>query len=146
MLANSIAAHERRSIGQMTPDPMDYLTLAGGRIITPRCRATSKRTRQRCGAPAERGKAVCRFHGAGSTGPTTAKGKARVVAAHWRHGRRSAQYVAERHERFRFLVLAGRLIPLLNRLEREGRETVTGAELLATGLTAEQIAKLVGSI
>ena len=35
----------------------------------PRCRATSKRTRERCGAPAERGKAVCRFHGARGGGP-----------------------------------------------------------------------------
>jgi hypothetical protein len=29
-----------------------------------RCHATSKHTRQRCQAPAERGKRVCRFHGA----------------------------------------------------------------------------------
>ena len=38
----------------------------------PKCTATSKRTRVRCGAPAERGKAVCRFHGARGGGP---KGK-----------------------------------------------------------------------
>ena len=30
----------------------------------PRCAATSKRTRERCKAPAVRGWTVCRFHGA----------------------------------------------------------------------------------
>ena len=46
----------------------------------PRCRATSKRTGLRCGAPAERGKVVCRFHGARGGGP---KGKANGA---WRTG------------------------------------------------------------
>ena len=36
---------------------------------SPRCTATSKRTKQRCGAPAERGKCVCRFHGARAGAP-----------------------------------------------------------------------------
>ena len=35
----------------------------------PRCRATSKRTGRPCGSPAERGKSVCRFHGARGGGP-----------------------------------------------------------------------------
>ena len=38
----------------------------------PRCSATSKRTRERCKAPAVRGWTVCRFHGARGGGP---KGK-----------------------------------------------------------------------
>ena len=46
----------------------------------PRCTATSKRTKQRCGAPAERGKSVCRFHGARGGAP---KGKANGA---YRHG------------------------------------------------------------
>jgi hypothetical protein len=39
----------------------------------PRCTATSKRTGQRCNAPAVRGWNVCRFHGARGGAP---KGKA----------------------------------------------------------------------
>ena len=35
----------------------------------PRCTATSKRTGKPCRAPAVRGWAVCRFHGAGGGGP-----------------------------------------------------------------------------
>jgi len=37
--------------------------------IAPRCSATSKRTRQRCKAPAVRGWRVCRFHGAHGGAP-----------------------------------------------------------------------------
>ena len=40
------------------------LNTAGGKITCPRCQAMSKRTGEQCGAPAERGKRVCRFHGA----------------------------------------------------------------------------------
>ena len=36
----------------------------------PRCSATSKRTRQRCQAPAVRGYKVCRFHGARGGAPS----------------------------------------------------------------------------
>ena len=36
---------------------------------SPRCTATSKRTRERCRAPAVTGWKVCRFHGAGGGGP-----------------------------------------------------------------------------
>ena len=46
----------------------------------PLCRATSKRTGVSCGAPAEREKVVCRFHGARGGGP---KGKANFA---WRTG------------------------------------------------------------
>jgi hypothetical protein len=40
---------------------------------SPRCSATSKRTKKRCKAPAVNGWTVCRFHGAGGGAP---KGKA----------------------------------------------------------------------
>jgi hypothetical protein len=40
---------------------------------SPRCSATSKRTKERCKAPAVRGWNVCRFHGAGGGAP---KGRA----------------------------------------------------------------------
>jgi hypothetical protein len=44
--------------------------------IAPRCSATSKRTRERCKAPAVTGWTVCRFHGArgGSQPPMSTKG------------------------------------------------------------------------
>ena len=57
---------------------------------SPRCTATSKRTRQRCGAPAVTGWTVCRFHGAGGGGP---KGKGNGA---YRHGLHTAGAVAER--------------------------------------------------
>jgi hypothetical protein len=46
----------------------------------PRCSATSKRTRERCKAPAVRGWTVCRFHGARGGGP---RGKRNGM---YRHG------------------------------------------------------------
>jgi hypothetical protein len=48
----------------------------------PRCSATSKRTRERCKAPAVRGWAVCRFHGARGGAP---KGKANGAYKHGLH-------------------------------------------------------------
>jgi hypothetical protein len=56
----------------------------------PRCTATSKRTKQRCGAPAERGKSVCRFHGARGGAP---KGKANGA---YKHGLFTAEALKER--------------------------------------------------
>jgi len=66
-----------------------FLKTAGGKIICPRCQAMSKRTGEQCGAPAERGKGVCRFHGARSTGAKTEAGRQRIVAALTKHGRES---------------------------------------------------------
>jgi hypothetical protein len=56
----------------------------------PRCTATSKRTLQRCKAPAVRGWTVCHFHGARGGAP---KGKANVA---WKHGYYSGAATAER--------------------------------------------------
>jgi hypothetical protein len=56
----------------------------------PRCSATSKRSRQRCRAPAVRGWSVCRFHGARGGAP---KGKANGA---WRDGRFASETVALR--------------------------------------------------
>jgi hypothetical protein len=56
----------------------------------PRCTATSKRTDQRCKAPAVRGWNVCRFHGARGGAP---KGKANGA---WIHGHYSDAAKAER--------------------------------------------------
>lgn len=57
---------------------------------SPRCTATSKRTRERCRAPAVKGWTVCRFHGAGGGGP---KGKRN---GQYRHGFYTQEAIAER--------------------------------------------------
>jgi hypothetical protein len=54
--------------------PENYIVICRN-TLTLRCRATSKRSKQRCKAPAVRGKRVCRFHGGKSTGPRTEAGK-----------------------------------------------------------------------
>ena len=56
----------------------------------PRCSATSKRTRERCKAPAVRGWTVCRFHGARGGAP---KGKANGA---YRHGLFTAEAIENR--------------------------------------------------
>ena len=53
-----------------------------------RCLAKTRRGTP-CQNPAIRGRNRCKLHGGRSTGPKTEAGKARVVAAHWKHGRRS---------------------------------------------------------
>ncbi len=62
----------------------NYTTL-GGRVTCTQCNALSKRTRQRCKAPAVKGKTKCRFHGG-------AKGSGRPVV----HGRETREKRAER--------------------------------------------------
>ena len=56
----------------------------------PRCTARSKRSGQRCGAPAVRGWKVCRFHGARGGAP---EGEANGA---WKHGRYSKAAKIER--------------------------------------------------
>lgn len=67
----------------------------------PRCTAKAKRTGKPCRAPAVRGWAVCRMHGAG--------GGAKAGKAHpnWKHGARSIE--------------ATELRKLVNALSRESR-------------------------
>ena len=65
----------------------DVMLLAGGRIRCRRCSARSKRTKLRCGAPAMRGKKVCRTHGGKSTGPRTEQGKANSAKANLKNGK-----------------------------------------------------------
>jgi hypothetical protein len=72
------------------------LVTAGSKITCKRCYAKSKRTGNQCGAPAERGKNVCRFHGARSTGAKTEAGKARIAAALTIHGRETREQRALR--------------------------------------------------
>ena len=68
----------------------------------PRCHARSKRTGNRCGAPAVRGCRVCRMHGAGGGAPTGKRnGK-------HRHGMRTKEATE-----------AVRLVNLLSRFARK---------------------------
>ena len=56
----------------------------------------SKRSRQRCKAPAMKGKAVCLTHGGLSTGPQTEAGKLRARASNLKHGRETREARTER--------------------------------------------------
>lgn len=68
----------------------------------PRCTATSKRSGQRCKAPAVRGWSVCRMHGArGGHG----SGKSNPA---YKHGMRSREWINTRK--------------MINELVREGKE------------------------
>ena len=56
-----------------------------------------------CQNPAIKDRARCKLHGGKSTGPRTADGKARVAAAHTKHGRRSRAFVETRKQIWREL-------------------------------------------
>jgi hypothetical protein len=86
------------------------LVTAGGRIKTKRCQAHSKRTKQQCGAPAERGKRVCRFHGARSTGVRTAAGRQRLIDALTKRGGESRSERRVRAEKMRELRSLGEMV------------------------------------
>ena len=72
----------------------------------PRCSATSKRTRERCNAPAVRGWTVCRFHGARGGAP---KDKANGA---YKHGFYTQEAQAERR--------------VLSKLVEESRKLLSG--------------------
>lgn len=59
-----------------------------GKIQCLRCTAHSSRTGVQCGRPALKSSKTqkCQYHGARSTGPKTAEGKARIAAAQIVHG------------------------------------------------------------
>jgi hypothetical protein len=58
-----------------------------------RCGAKTRRG-SACLKPALKNKTRCQLHGGKSTGPRTAEGKARVIAANTKHGRRSRAHVS----------------------------------------------------
>ena len=51
-----------------------------------------------CQNPAIGGRTRCKLHGGRSTGPRTEEGRARSIAAHTKHGRRSRAHVARVRE------------------------------------------------
>ena len=70
--------------------------IAGGHIACNQCQATSKRSRQRCKAPAMKGKKVCKTHGGRSTGAKTIVGRQRCAEAKTIHGRETREARNER--------------------------------------------------
>ena len=75
-----------------------YLITAAGKIQCLRCTAKSSRTGDQCGRPALKSSKTqkCQYHGGRSTGPKTAKGKARIAAVHTLHGQETNAARAER--------------------------------------------------
>ena len=67
-----------------------------------RCGARTRRGTA-CQKPPLAGKTYCWLHGGLSNGPRTAEGKARIAAAHWKHGRRSKKFVQMRKKIWREL-------------------------------------------
>ena len=59
-----------------------------------RCLAKTRRATL-CQKPAIKGRGRCQLHGGKSTGPRTPEGKARSIAAHTKHGRRSKAYIEQ---------------------------------------------------
>ena len=78
-----------------------------------RCLAKTRRSTP-CQKAALKGKTRCRLHGGRSTGPRTPEGKARAIAAHTKHGRRSRAHI----ERVRQINI--RLRRVLNAMRRQG--------------------------
>ena len=78
----------------------------GGNIRCRRCTARSKRSGLQCGRPANKTSKTQKyqFHGGRSTGPRTTAGKARVIAAHLRHGRETLQAKANRSKQSTLLL------------------------------------------
>ena len=81
-------------------DISKFLVLAGGHIRCLRCTAQSKRTKLQCARPALKVSktAKCQFHGGRGSGPKTAKGKARIGAAHLVHGNETNKNRLERSQ------------------------------------------------
>ena len=76
---------------------MTTLLTAGGRIACNQCEGTSRRTKERCKAPASKNKSRCRFHGGRKfSGPKTSEGLLRCAAAKTIHGRETREARSER--------------------------------------------------
>ena len=65
------------------------------KLLSNECGAM-KKSGTACQKSPLKGKNRCRLHGGLSTGPRTAEGRARIAAAHYRHGRRSKKFVEAR--------------------------------------------------
>ena len=105
--------------------------VAGGYITCNQCQATSKRSRQRCKAPAMKDKAVCRTHGGRSTGPKTETGRQRCSKSRTVHGRETREARNERSlgsARLAVLEAVGHRLGFMNGTRTRGRKPDRMAE------------------
>ncbi len=65
------------------------------KLLSNECGAM-KKSGTACQISPLKGKNRCRLHGGLSSGPKTAEGRARIAAAHYRHGRRSKKFIEMR--------------------------------------------------
>jgi hypothetical protein len=112
----------KRNIGGLT---MTTFLTAGGRIACKQCEGTSRRTKERCKAPAAKNKSRCRFHGGRKfSGPKTSEGRLRCAAAKTIHGCETREARIERSigsARFAVLESIGFAIGLLKGTRTRGR-------------------------
>lgn len=107
--------------------------IAGGHITCNQCQAMSKRSRQRCKAPAMKGKRVCKIHGGRSTGPKTEAGRQRCAEAKTIHGRETREARTEHSlasARLAVLEAVGFSIGLMSGGRTRGRPPIGGEESL----------------
>ena len=108
-----------------------FLT-AGGRIACKQCEGTSRRTKERCKAPATKNKSRCRFHGGRKfSGPKSIEGRIKCGKAKTVHGLETTAARQERSlESARLAVLEsiGFAIGLLNGTRTRGRRPDRMAE------------------
>ena len=78
-----------------------------------RCLAKTRRGTP-CQNPVVTNRSRCRMHGGLSSGPKTPSGKARTIAAHWKHGLRSRAHV----EKIKAINVELRRV--LNQMRRQG--------------------------
>jgi len=81
-----------------------HISLLRGRVRARRCQALSKRSKLQCAKAALKGKSVCMFHGAKSSGPITELGSQRCAAAKTIHGfetRAKREYRAKKFDEMR---------------------------------------------
>ena len=105
--------------------------IAGGHITCNQCQAMSKRSWQRCKAPAMKGKNVCKTHGGLSTGCKTEAGRQRCAEAKTIHGRETREARTERSlgsARLAVLESIGFAIGLLKGTKTRGRRPDRMAE------------------
>ena len=98
----------------------ESLILAFGRVLVPRCQASSRRGEQ-CRKAAMQNKAVCRNHGGRSTGARSESGKQRSREANLIHGQRSVEGTLRAREdgvRVRQLTDAARVLGLATSVKR----------------------------